>query len=549
MPALCTAGLPTPCSDSTGSRLRANASLVALRRLRLRGRARCGAIVNVLERSMRWILRLYAGSTAAKGRGPGPDTHSGRTVPMPSHARWTRALAICALIWSPVAGPSATSLGAQQGPAQPLGSSSGPERVDRLRREATFDSVWNRVYHTHYDPGFAGVDWSAVRLELRPRALEASSGAELRSVLTEMLDRLGQSHFTIIPGASATVFERPGGGSPGGEGDPGIDTRWIGGSLLVTMVRDGSPAEQAGILQGWAVEGVDGVSIAALAAEIQEAAPSGSEERDLATWLPAAVRRRLLGVEGTSVRLALRDHGDELQPVSVVRAAPPGSRIEFGNLPPVRVEAEHRIEELAGGLQVGVIRMTAWFPAVVPAIAQAVDQMRDADAIIFDLRGNPGGVGALVMGIGGHFVNEAVSLGTMQTRDATLRFVVNPQRVAPDGRRVDPYDGPLLILVDALTASTSEIFAGGLQALGRATIVGETTAGQALPALVVALPNGDRFMHAIADFTGPDGSRLEGTGVRPDVSVALDRGALIRDADPALEEAFRWISTVGVLRE
>jgi len=198
---------------------------------------------------------------------------------------------------------------------------------------------------------------------------------------------------------------------------------------------------------------------------------------------------------------------------------------------------------------VGVIRMTAWFPAVVPAIAQAVDQMRDADAIIFDIRGNPGGVGALVMGIGGHFVNEAVSLGTMQTRDATLRFVVNPQRVAPDGRRVDPYGGPLVILVDALTASTSEIFAGGLQALGRATIVGETTAGQALPALVVALPNGDRLMHAIADFTGPGGSRLEGTGVRPDVSVALDRSALIRDTDPALEQAFRWISTVGVPRE
>jgi carboxyl-terminal processing protease len=131
----------------------------------------------------------------------------------------------------------------------------------------------------------------------------------------------------------------------------------------------------------------------------------------------------------------------------------------------------------------------------------------------------------------------------MRMREATLRFVVNPQRVTEDGTRVEPFGGPFAILVDPLTASTSEVFAGGMQALGRARVFGETTAGQALPALVTALPNGDRLLHAVADFTAADGSRLEGAGVTPDVIVPLTREALLAGEDSALREAFQWIAS------
>ena len=74
---------------------------------------------------------------------------------------------------------------------------------DPALAEATFDSVWNRVQNTHYDPELGGLDWEAVREELRPRVQAASSILELREILGEMLDRLGESHFAIIPGASA----------------------------------------------------------------------------------------------------------------------------------------------------------------------------------------------------------------------------------------------------------------------------------------------------------------------------------------------------------
>jgi carboxyl-terminal processing protease len=193
-----------------------------------------------------------------------------------------------------------------------------------------------------------------------------------------------------------------------------------------------------------------------------------------------------------------------------------------------------------------VIEFSIWFPGAALAVAAAMEELREVDGIVVDLRGNPGGLAALVMGIGGHFLHEPVSLGEMRTRDTTLRFVANPQRVTADGRRVEPYAGPLAILVDPLSASTTEVFAGGMQGLGRARIFGEPTAGQALPALVSALPNGDRLMHAVADFTAPDGTRLEGGGVVPDVAAPPLQSALLRGEDPALARALEWIRSASL---
>ena len=64
---------------------------------------------------------------------------------------------------------------------------------------ATFDAVWDAVHDRHFDPTFNGVDWDAVGAELRPLAGEAEDMDELREVLREMLGRLEQSHFSLVP--------------------------------------------------------------------------------------------------------------------------------------------------------------------------------------------------------------------------------------------------------------------------------------------------------------------------------------------------------------
>ena len=102
----------------------------------------------------------------------------------------------------------------------------------------------------------------------------------------------------------------------------------------------------------------------------------------------------------------------------------------------------------------------------------------------------------MLMGISGHFVTERKPLGVMKTRDSELQFFANPRLVSAAGERVEPFAGPVAILVDALTGSASECFAGGMQSIRRARVFGQTSMGQALPAVFDKLPNGDVLIHA-----------------------------------------------------
>jgi carboxyl-terminal processing protease len=183
-------------------------------------------------------------------------------------------------------------------------------------------------------------------------------------------------------------------------------------------------------------------------------------------------------------------------------------------------------------------------PVVVTRLNAAVDSLRDTDGMVIDLRGNLGGVGAMASGFAGHFLDHVDTLGVMRMRTATLYFVANPRTVDTQARPVRPYAGPVAVLTDAMSASTSEFFAGGLQQLGRVRVFGEPTAAQALPAYAQKLPDGDVLMHAVADFTGKTGKRFEGLGVTPDVAAPPTRDALLAGRDPALEAALAWIADV-----
>jgi carboxyl-terminal processing protease len=57
------------------------------------------------------------------------------------------------------------------------------------------------------------------------------------------------------------------------------------------------------------------------------------------------------------------------------------------------------------------------------------------------------------------------------------------------------------------------------------------------------LPSGDVFVHAVADFTDPQGKRIEGNGAVPDVEVPLSAGVLAEGRDGAMEAAVNWMFT------
>src|SRR5262245_41364223 len=104
---------------------------------------------------------------------------------------------------------------------------------------AAFDEAWQTIHDTHFDPSFNGVDWDALKTELRPRAERARTDAELREVLDDMLGRLGQSHFAVIP---SSALPEQAAGAHDQSGGLGFDVRLREGRLLVVALEAGGAA-------------------------------------------------------------------------------------------------------------------------------------------------------------------------------------------------------------------------------------------------------------------------------------------------------------------
>lgn len=400
----------------------------------------------------------------------------------------------------------------------------------------TFDSAWSRIAHTYYDSTFHGLDWAAVRAELRPRAAAAADRAALRPVIDDMLGRLGDSHFALLPVEVArpldrdrVTFEVP--------GDLGMTIRLVGGAATVASVETEGPAGMAGVRPGWIVEAIDGQRPADELAKIATL-DAAAERRARTRWL-WSVNELLEGGAGSSASLVMLDGGDDTVRMDIVRRRVPGRPVQFGSLPVIHTVLDYR-KFPAGNGCTGVVRFNVWMVTLAQGIDRAIDELRQCRGIVIDLRGNPGGLAGMVMGVAGHFFDEQVALGTMRTRTGKLDFVANPRRATAAGAAVKPFSGRVAVVVDGLSASTSEFFAGGMQSLGRARVFGETTAGQALPATLVTLPDGDVLLHAFADFWVASGRRLEGVGVEPDEAVTLRRADLLAGRDPVLDAALRW---------
>jgi len=400
---------------------------------------------------------------------------------------------------------------------------------------ASFDEVWKTINESFYDPTFGGIDWAGVAKALRPRVASAASNDAARVVIREMLAKLGRSHFGLLTSAPAEML-------PGPASVP-IEFRVSSPQtqVVVTRVTDAA-ATKAGLAPGQTIVSIDGNEVAGFSKGLEELAPRPA---GLEVW--RRVNRALHGWDGSRSTLVVNDVGGGARTVIVSRTLTTGEVSTIGNLPPLRTDFEAREVETPGGRKVGVIAFNIWMPALADRIADAVDRFRGHAAIVIDLRGNPGGLAAMMGGVAGHFLAEPVALGTMRTRyaPAPLVFNANPRTVTTDGRRVDVYRGPLAIIVDELTGSTSETFVGALQGLGRARVFGRATMGQALPAMTKQLPSGDVLMYAVGDFTTSSGKSLEGAGVTPDTVVPLSPRALAAGRDDPLEAALRWVDRGG----
>ena len=408
--------------------------------------------------------------------------------------------------------------------------------AETFKGAETFDAVWKIVRDTHFDPAFDVGTWDRVGTELRPKAIAATTPGELRGILRDMLGRLGLSHFAVLPATP----DRPG-EHVNLSAQPGFDVRLMGRQLVVTTVDPDGGAASAGVRPGWIVQSIGGTPVTTLLAGIADSTPPRIAQ--IEAWRLTVTSLR--GPSDTTADVSFIDGSDATVTKSIERKAERGEPVTVGSLPTMFVRVSSSMASTPGGRKAGVIAFNVWMTAVDRDFQKAMDRFRSTDGIVIDLRGNPGGLAGMIMGLSGHFLAERATLGVMKTREQELRFNANPRLVNAAGERVEPFKGPVAILVDGMTGSASECFAGGMQSLGRARVFGQTTMGQALPALFDRLPNGDVLIHAWADFVTGTGVRIEGRGVIPDEPVDLTRKALLSGRDATLDGALAWIDRVG----
>jgi carboxyl-terminal processing protease len=356
-----------------------------------------------------------------------------------------------------------------------------------------------------------------------------------------MLERVGQSHFAILPAPVASAISANA-VQPEDLGTLGFDVRLLGQSLVVSRIDPQGPAARAGVRAGWTLTRVGGRALDDALASLGDVPPN---VRGFRAW--ALGTALLRGQAGQDADLGFLDASNKPVARLLVRAPERGQPVKLGHLPMLFARLEDR-RVARDGRAIGLIAFNVWMTPVSREFDEAMDRLRDTTGIVIDLRGNPGGILTMIMGLSGHFVSEGVDLGTITTRDSSLKLLANPRLVGASGQPVKPFAGPVAILVDDGSYSASEIFSGGMQAIGRARIFGTQTAGGALPAVLERLPGGDVLQYAIGDFVTATGQRIEGRGVVPDQVVTPTREDLLDGRDPILDAALDWIAKGSVVR-
>lgn len=424
--------------------------------------------------------------------------------------------------------------------------------TDAQKRQESFTIVWTTVKQFFYDPAFNGLDWDAVRRRYEPLVAKATNDAQVHQLLQQMLNELHQSHFLIIPPEAipqvpdeSTDEDSKDVGDKTDKHDPaklllkgnyeltqklttgiGIDVRVINGLVVVTRVEPGSSAARAGLRPGFVIKKANGRSLEKI---ISETLQSPLYHAIIRSELPLIlVAGYINGPPQTSVRLLFLDGQNRPHTMEIKRERLKGEMSSpVGNLPAMYGEIEAR--KLGNG--VGYIRFNAFVPSLMEKLCRAIRSMKDAPAIVIDLRGNQGGLLGMLGGLSGLLSQDSLALGFMETRGGRTPMYAFPQKTA--------YSGPLVILVDGSTESAAEMFASGMQETRRAVVVGETSAGNTLPSAIKELPTGALFQYAFANYRTPWGTLLEGHGVIPDLQVRLSRRALLAGHDPQLDAAIK----------
>lgn len=221
--------------------------------------------------------------------------------------------------------------------------------------------------------------------------------------------------------------------------------------------------------------------------------------------LPEAVRN-LRGDPGTKVTITVfrakaKDPSDKIKDYTIERAE-------------IKVESVKDAKILEDGI--GYIRMTQFNEPTADEFEKALVKLEEKgmDALVLDLRYNPGGLLESARKVASKFVPAGELIVSTEGRDPAQKLVYRSDR----GKK---RTYPVVLLVNNGSASGSEIVAGALQDLKRAVLIGETTFGKGSVQSVLPLPDGSAVRLTTAKYYTPSHKVIHEHGVTPDIVVPI----------------------------
>jgi len=347
------------------------------------------------------------------------------------------------------------------------------------------DAIWQYVERHALDRTFHGQDWDAVRERIRNVSLPDRAATYREAKL--LMKSLGDRYSRFVEPKKFELFSK-------------YDVTGVGmllipdeqGRLIVASppVKN-TPANQASIKQGDLLVAIDGEPV------------EGST--------PFEAAERMQGEEGSEVVLSLISDGQPREVKLKRRFA-------------VRDPVEYSMRNI-GERRVGYIRLHEFNARCNSSVQHAIEELsadHQLQGYILDLRGNPGGVLEGALEIAGLFQPP----GSMVVRvtDGTGREESFHARVALRDKAVARPGVPLVVLVDQLTASSSEVLVGSLRDNCQAVTVGKQTFGKGVIQGVFGLNDGSGIVLTVAKYLTPDFSAIEGKGIAPDVTLTWPNG-------------------------
>jgi len=281
-----------------------------------------------------------------------------------------------------------------------------------------------------------------------------------------------------------------------------------GEDTIIETPMEGQPAHKAGLRAGDIIIAVDGKSVVGMPL--------------------SKVVKRIRGPKGTKVRLTIRRVGEvkDLE-FEIVR-----DRIEVRNVQ-ARLLDNHP--------DIGYVKLGGFIQGATSAVKSAISDLvektkgRRLRGLVLDLRNNAGGLLEEAISLADEFLDEGVivSVKNPSDRDETYRA------------KKGAYTFPVVVLINAGTASAAEILASALQENKRAVIIGERSFGKAsVQTLLHPLLRRDYYIKlTVARYYGPSGRTIQVTGVIPDVECPEDPDSKERPAFRE-EDLFHHLSQI-----